>query len=83
VTYCQFGCSDADHAPFWGRCIDCGREYQSGKPRTEQCPACEEAEDRRYRLEASGDSVSPTGYTADMRKKGAARKAADALAVKK
>lgn len=72
---CQYGCASANVAPFVGNCIDCGKQYQTGKPHADQCEACEEKENARYRREAEGDAASHTGYTADMRKQGANRRA--------
>lgn len=87
AAFCQYGCLPADKPFFSGVCIDCHLEYDTGKPGTDQCPSCEEKEDRRYAEQAEGDRTSHTGYSADMRRKGAARRVAaverDAVAVKK
>jgi hypothetical protein len=72
---CQYGCASANVAPFVGTCIDCRKEYTTGKPHADQCEDCELKEDARYRREAAGDEISPTGYSARLRADGASRRA--------
>jgi hypothetical protein len=71
-AFCQYGCTKGPS--FRNRCIDCHREYETGRPHSDQCPACEEKEDARYRAQGVGEEIPP-GYTMDMIRNGAARRA--------
>jgi hypothetical protein len=66
VGFCQHGC---EQKPVYsGICIDCRKEFSTGRFSQDQCRSCELKENARHVREASGDSVSHTGYGADMRK---------------
>lgn len=73
VGFCQNGC--AERPIYHGRCIDCQREFSTGRYGADQCRPCERKENARHVAESSGDDTPHTGYMADMRKSGAAKRA--------
>lgn len=46
-TYCERGCADNDQAPYLGHCLDCGRQFHTGKRAATICYICDKAEAKR------------------------------------
>lgn len=73
VWHCPSGCSANDVAPYARTCVDCRRQFETGRRFADQCWAC--AATQQAAIVAEFEVPSLRGYEADMLKKGVGREA--------